>query len=86
MGPPSRVSLPTPTSDGSNDASRGQKRKRVEVVPSASQYEDPEEERFNKYFDPNQDPEARRDVKRKSRALEREFNGKPVAHPRWQCC
>jgi hypothetical protein len=63
------ASLPTPTSEN-NDSSRGQKRKRVVVtVPEG----DEETDKFNKYFDPNQDPDVRRDVKRRSRALEREF-------------
>jgi hypothetical protein len=34
-----------------------------------------DEEKFIRYFDPNQDADERRDLKRKSRALEREFNG-----------
>ena len=75
-----RSSLPTPTSEGSEDV-RGQKRKRAHPDPQHNaaddeQDEDAEDEaRFNKYFNPNQDPEERRDVKRKSRALERDFQG-----------
>lgn len=72
---PSGTSLPTPTSGGSNDARGGQKRKRTDQPTSTQTYEDFEEERFHRYFDPNQDAEERRTIKRKSRALEREFNG-----------
>lgn len=64
--------LPTP-SDTSENSSHSQKRKRVEVLPLAEH--DAQEQAFNKYFDPNQDPDVRREVKRKSRLLEREFNG-----------
>lgn len=90
---PSRVSLPTPASDSSNEA-RGVKRKRLqpqrratEVVeededdaPEEEEEEEVDEEegeaaKFVRYFDPNQDPEVRREIKRKSRALEREFQG-----------
>ena len=72
-------SLPTPAS-GENNTLRGQKRKRNVEPPSGTQMTsgngpDEDEERFNKYFDPNQDPEARRQTKREARALEREFNG-----------
>lgn len=73
-----RSTLPTPTSDGNE--SRGQKRKRREVQFDATQATDAEvdsdEESFNKYFDPNQDAEERREIKRQSRALEREFHGR----------
>lgn len=82
MPPPPRINLPTPTSDPS-DSSRGQKRKRSEVQADATQGDqedevDSDEEKHTKYYDPNQDPEIRRQVKRKSRALEREFNGASV--------
>lgn len=73
-----RSSLPTPNSDDSA-ASRGQKRKRHETIPGEQGEEDEdfanEEARFNRYFDPNQDQDERREVKRKSRALERDFAG-----------
>ncbi|KAK5687046.1 hypothetical protein LTS10_001183 [Elasticomyces elasticus] len=78
MPPPqqkSRSSLPTPTSD-SPDAVRGQKRKRGNVSlpgPAATQ-EDEDERKFTEYYDPNQDPEERREGKRKMRNLERDFN------------
>ena len=84
--PPTRSSLPTPTSDGSGEA-RGQKRKRVELRGTRSsgtqadvdEDEDDEEaaaeEKYNRYFNPHQDPEDRRQIKRKSRALERNFLG-----------
>ncbi|KAK4503251.1 hypothetical protein PRZ48_006679 [Zasmidium cellare] len=76
VDPPRRDSLPTPVSDESETA-RGQKRKRTEQATQSveePEEQDEDEERFTKYFDPNQDPEKRRLVKRKSRALEREFN------------
>lgn len=81
MDPPRRASLPTPTSDSSNEA-RGQKRKRVEIRGNVDNDDDLEadEAKFNKYFNPNQDPEERRQIKRKSRALEREFQGQYM-HP-----
>lgn len=76
---PSRTSLPTPDSGGSSDA-RGHKRKRTEVRAEEDEEVDEDDEenverRFNKYFDPNQDPEERRHLKKKSRALERGFAG-----------
>ena len=83
MPPPSRASLPTPTSDGS-DETRGQKRKRAIPQRRASEADQSEEEldeeereaaKFTRYFDPNQDADERREVKRVSRALEREFQG-----------
>jgi non-structural maintenance of chromosomes element 4 len=77
-----RSSLPTPASEGS-DAARGQKRKRTAPTDDLEEEDDElneEELRFNRYFDPNQDPEVRRDIKRKSRALEREFQGKSFNH------
>ena len=78
-GPPARSSLPTPSSGDSNDA-RGQKRKRAETNSATHALEeedegDTDEAKFNKYFDPNQDVDERREVKRKSRALERDFQG-----------
>ncbi|EME45398.1 hypothetical protein DOTSEDRAFT_170771 [Dothistroma septosporum NZE10] len=80
-----RSTLPTPDSD-TRDTAPARKRKRAEAQ-SATQAEDidsdgevpqdPEDvERFNRYYNPAQDPEQRRQVKRKSRALEREFNEK----------
>lgn len=74
MDQQSRASLPTPNSD-TNEGNRGAKRKRV---PARVDEQD-EEAVFNKYFDPNQDPEVRRDVKRRSRALERRFQGKRLS-------
>lgn len=78
---PQRSSLPTPASDGSSDV-RGQKRKRAEAAQNVEDDDDEDDEdeeaRFNKYFDPNQDQEKRREVKRKSRALERDFQGKRI--------
>ena len=77
-----RTSLPTPSSENS-DESRGQKRKRADACSTSHVDEDAEEEdedvgeerRFNKYFDPNQDADERREIKRQSRALERDFQG-----------
>ena len=82
---PSRNSLPTPASD-SSDETRGQKRKRAVPQRRVTQAEEDEEidesdreaAKFVRYFDPNQDPEVRREVKRKSRALEREFQGEQL--------
>ncbi|EMC99256.1 hypothetical protein BAUCODRAFT_31590 [Baudoinia panamericana UAMH 10762] len=76
--PPSRNSLPTPNSDDSIDH-RGQKRKRIELRTDATQDDEEDDAdsdggRFKKYYEPNQDAESRRQLKRKSRALEREFN------------
>ncbi|KAF2165335.1 hypothetical protein M409DRAFT_67200 [Zasmidium cellare ATCC 36951] len=73
VDPPRRDSLPTPVSDESETA-RGQKRKRTEQATQSGEAQDEEDDKFTKYFDPNQNPEIRRQVKRKSRALEREFN------------
>ena len=78
----SPLSLPTPTSDD-NSTQRGQKRKRAVEQTRETRSEngdgsEDEEERFNKYFDPNQDPETRRQTKREARALERDFQGKLI--------
>jgi len=79
MEPSSRETLPTPSSGDSHDASRGQKRKRVHGRDAGSLGPDEsgesETEKFNRYFDPNQNADQRREVKRKSRNLERKFNG-----------
>ncbi|KAK3071286.1 hypothetical protein LTR53_008909 [Teratosphaeriaceae sp. CCFEE 6253] len=74
MPPPSRASLPTPSSDGS-DGARGQKRKRVTVHVDAPPEEevDEDERKFTEFYDPNQDAKERREAKRRSRALEREY-------------
>lgn len=68
---PSRGSLPTPTS-GDNSDQRPQKRRRTDGPISER---DEAEARFTRYFDPNQDPDERREIKSRSRALERDFNG-----------
>lgn len=62
----------------SHGMARGQKRKRVELPPppGGPNEDGVGQDKFTKYFDPNQDPEIRRQIKRESRALEREFNGK----------
>lgn len=70
---PSRASLPTPTSDSST-GTRGQKRKRSHA-PAATQEFDDDEEKFRRFYDPDQNPDIRREIKRKTRALEREFAG-----------
>lgn len=79
MGPPvSRNSLPTSNSDGSDG--RGQKRKRASAaaggIRSESEALRDDEDKFNRYYDPKQNPEERRDVKRQMRDLERGFRGK----------
>lgn len=74
MEPSPRPTLPTPNSGSSEASARAQKRKRIGVrVQEADQ--DDGEAKFNRYFDPNQDPDERRDVKKQSRALERRFQG-----------
>lgn len=68
--------LPTPPSnDDQSTASKGQKRKRtIPVVTTPEDNEEEEEdEEFTRYFDPNQNPEERREVKRRFRELERDF-------------
>ena len=72
--PPRRSSLPTPASDDSE--ARGQKRKRGgnDAMEDHDSDEEAEDE-FTKQYDPNQNPDERREVMRKSRALEREFQG-----------
>lgn len=84
----SRMSLPTPTSGSSNGDARGQKRKRTEIPAQEEEEEEVEEEdeqeedseaamytKFNKYFDPMQSTDLRRDLKKRGRALARGFNG-----------
>jgi hypothetical protein len=76
---PSQGSLPTPTSVDEHGSARAQKRRRTqgpETTGSPNDEEDDEEGKFTRWFDPNQDAEERRILKRKSRALERKFNGK----------
>lgn len=77
---PSQGSLPTPTSVDEGGGSRAHKRRRTqEPNATGSPNDEPvdeEEDRFTRYFDPNQDAEERRTIKRKSRALERDFNGR----------
>lgn len=76
---PSRASLPTPTSDSSN-GTRGQKRKRSHA-PAATQELDDDEEKFRRFYDPDQNLDIRREIKRKTRALEREFAGRCIHTP-----
>lgn len=65
--------LPTPPSNDDHTVdARGQKRKRV-AAPSVVTEEEAEDEAFTRYFDPNQNPDERRDVKRQFRELERGF-------------
>ena len=76
----SQGSLPTPTSVDEAGGSRAQKRRRIQRPDATGSPNDDavdeEEDRFTRYFDPNQDAEERRTIKRKSRALERDFNGR----------
>jgi hypothetical protein len=76
---PSQGSLPTPTSVDEHGAQRAQKRRRTQRPDTTGSPNDngvdEEEDKFTRYFDPNQDAEERRTIKRKSRALERDFNG-----------
>ena len=76
----SQASLPTPTSADEPGDVRAQKRRRTQGPgttgsPNGDAVDD-EEDKFTRYFDPNQDAEERRTIKRKSRALERDFNGR----------
>ncbi|KAK4990897.1 hypothetical protein LTR66_006687 [Elasticomyces elasticus] len=80
MGPPK---LPTPTSDSYASPRCGKRRKIQGAfnIPPASQVasaEGGEAEDFVElhFYDPNQPEGERRDIKRQSRALEREFNEK----------
>jgi hypothetical protein len=77
---PSQASLPTPTSVDEGGDSRAHKRRRTQRPDATGSPNDDavdeEEDRFTRYFDPNQDAEERRTLKRKSRALERDFNGR----------
>lgn len=82
--------MPTPESGSSGDA-RGQKRKRIGTrteedneAGEEEEEEDDVEAKFNKYFDPNQDPEERRQLKKRSRALERGFAGECSWIWEWQ--
>ncbi|KAI5362409.1 putative nse4/EID Nse3/MAGE-binding protein [Septoria linicola] len=72
-----RTSLPTPSSDGT-DTSRGQKRKRTQLAVTQAEDvpedQDPEDAKFTRYYDPNQDAEKRRQIKRKSRAMIRKLH------------
>jgi len=77
---PSQASLPTPTSVDEHGDLRAQKRRRTQGPGATGSPNDEgvdnEEDKFTRYFDPNQDAEERRTLKRKSRALERDFNGR----------
>lgn len=78
MQPPS--TLPTPNSgDTSGPHSHSAKRRRLEAShgrrASALDDDDDEEYEGQKWYDPAQDQAERQEIKRKSRALEREFNG-----------
>lgn len=84
----SRTSLPTPTSDTSG-ASTGQKRKRARTQAGATQEadipedQDPDDAKFTRYYDPNQNADQRRQVKRKSRAMIRELHGRSRIQIGW---
>lgn len=76
---PSQARLPTPTSVDDSGVPRAQKRRRTQgpaTTGSPNEEEADDEDKFTRYFDPNQDADERRILKRKSRALERDFNGK----------
>lgn len=74
----SRTSLPTPSSDDTERA-RGQKRKRTHFAMTQEadipEDQDPEDVKFTRYYDPNQNADQRRQVKRKSRAMYRKLHG-----------
>jgi hypothetical protein len=73
-------SLATPTSADEDGAPRARKRRQTHGLDTTSspRYAGvaDEETIFTRYFDPNQDAEERRTIKQKSRALERNFNGR----------
>ncbi|GIZ45248.1 hypothetical protein CKM354_000842600 [Cercospora kikuchii] len=73
----SRTSLPTPSSDDTERA-RGQKRKRTHFAMTQEadipEDQDPEDVKFTRYYDPNQNADQRRQVKRKSRAMYRKLH------------
>lgn len=76
---PSQARLPTPSSVDEHGLPRAQKRRRTQgpdTTGSPNEDEVDDEDKFTRYFDPNQDADERRILKRKSRALERDFNGK----------
>jgi hypothetical protein len=52
---------------------RSAKRRRIETHTSVVEEEDPNDP--TRYYNPTQDQHERQDIKKKSRALEREFNG-----------
>ncbi|KAI4727715.1 hypothetical protein E4T49_04563 [Aureobasidium sp. EXF-10728] len=60
--------MPSTTSD-----SHSAKRRRIQTRPTASAADD-EEPDESRYYDPTQDQHERQEIKKKSRALEREFN------------
>lgn len=74
--PPRRVNMPTPESGDSSEA-RGQKRKRTNAQCRGEHGDSGEEDEdeFTRDYDPNQNPDERRSIMRKSRALERDFQG-----------
>lgn len=79
MQPPS--TLPTPTSDDTSGShSHSAKRRRLDAsrgrrASAPDDDDDDEEYEGQKWYDPTQDQAERQEIKRKSRALEREFNG-----------
>lgn len=70
--------MPTPSSDDTERA-RGQKRKRAHFGMTQEgdipEDQDPEDVKFTRYYDPNQNADQRRQVKRKSRAMYRKLHG-----------
>jgi hypothetical protein len=51
------------------------KRRRTQPSPTASAADDLDSDDESRFYDPTQDQHERQEVKKKSRALEREFNG-----------
>lgn len=74
--PPRRTSMPTPES-GDSSESRGQKRKRADgrVRGEHGEAGGEDEDEFTRDYDPNQNANERRSIMKKSRALERDFQG-----------
>lgn len=80
MAPPTSAPMPNHASTSTpSSLSNAAKRRRVDVPTSSRRQsipeDDDEEDRDGrKYYNPDQNPEERQALKRKSRALEREFN------------
>ena len=55
--------------------SHSAKRRRIHTNPAASAVNDQDLDDESRFYDPTQDQHERQEIKKKSRALEREFNG-----------